>query len=442
MSEAVASSPGPITPAIGRGIGLTQAGNNAFAMCVHDCDNKEIGPVPLRQECDLMSTCDVLVIGGGPAGATVAALLSRAGWDVVVVERQTFPRKKVCGEFVSASAVTLLDRLGVGTVFRKEAGPEVRDIGLFVGDIALRSPLPFIAGNGAEGGRALSRERLDTLLLQRAREFGAVVRQPAAVHSIDKEGVRLRCRIANSAAGSTEEICPRMVIAAHGSWHSGLLPTQPARCAPAPSDLFGFKAHFRSTRLPRGLMPLLAFPGGYAGMVQCERGRVSLSCCIRRDRLARIRKQYGKCAAGTAGDAVQAYIENSCRGVRAVLAGAAREGRWLAAGPIRPGIRLRGSDRVLLVGNAAGEAHPVIAEGITLAIQSAWLLAEILTGTRDLASAGREYASTWQRRFTPRILLAQFIAHWAMNPHLVGMSLPLLRWCPQVLGAFACWAGK
>src|SRR5262249_19325820 len=47
---------------------------------------------------------DALVIGGGPAGSTAARLLSRAGWSVVMVEKTLFPRRKVCGEFISATS--------------------------------------------------------------------------------------------------------------------------------------------------------------------------------------------------------------------------------------------------------------------------------------------------------------------------------------------------
>src|SRR5438093_25151 len=77
---------------------------------------------------------DALVIGGGPAGATTALLLARAGWSVALVERSPFPRRKVCGEFLSATNLPLLRHLGVGDAFRDLAGPEVRRVVLFARD--------------------------------------------------------------------------------------------------------------------------------------------------------------------------------------------------------------------------------------------------------------------------------------------------------------------
>ena len=82
-------------------------------------------------------------------------------------------------------------------------------------------------------------------------------------------------------------------------------------------------------------MPLLAFPGGYGGLVNTDGGRVTLSCCIRRDKLQDVRKKYHGLHAG---EAVLKHIMATCRGVHQTLHKAQREGSWLAAGPIRPGI--------------------------------------------------------------------------------------------------------
>ena len=395
------------------------------------------------------STFDALIIGGGPGGATSALLLAKAGWSVALVEKATFPRGKVCGEYLSAANLPLLRHLGVAESFLELAGPDVRQVGLFSGDHVVTADMPGPrtgAGMSDAWGRALGRDHLDMLLLQRAAAAGAHVWQPWSAVGLVKKGDGYLCQIVSRESGQSSELRPRIVVAAHGSWEPGPLPTQPARPASRPSDLFGFKAHFLDSRLPAGLMPLLAFPGGYGGMVHSDHGRVNLSCCIRRDQLKSARRAVGPIKAG---EAVLAHIKQSCRGAREALDGARMEDDWLSAGPIRPGIRQRGFDSIFLVGNAAGEAHPVVAEGIGMAMQSAWLLCECLTsGLVDVLSGQavdavrRDYAAAWRRTLAPRIHAAALIAHWAMRPVVVAPVLPLLRLFPGVLTVGARFSGK
>src|SRR5262245_3789454 len=118
---------------------------------------------------------DALIIGAGPAGTASAILLASAGWNVTIVEKQIFPRRKVCGEYISATSLPLLKHLGIDVPFRARAGPEVRRVGLFAQECSVTSNLPCHDG---EFGRALGREWLDTLLLERAIAYGAHCRQP------------------------------------------------------------------------------------------------------------------------------------------------------------------------------------------------------------------------------------------------------------------------
>src|SRR5262245_8367439 len=106
-----------------------------------------------------MQSFDALVIGGGPAGAAAAILLAEAGWSVALVEQKVFPRRKVCGEYLSATNWPLLARLGIGDVFTERAGPPVRETAIFAGrrDYRAALPRPVIEG---QWGRALAREHL------------------------------------------------------------------------------------------------------------------------------------------------------------------------------------------------------------------------------------------------------------------------------------------
>ncbi len=395
------------------------------------------------------STLDALVIGGGPGGAAAAILLAQAGWSVGVVEKASFPRHKVCGEFLSATNFALLRQLGVAEAFFGLAGPEVTRVGLFSGRHAVTAPMPHAqSGEGAiEGcGRALGREQLDALLLDHASAIGATIWQPWSVVNVAKAGDAYVCTAVDRARRQSMELKARVVVAAHGSWEVGALPTQSQRSASLESDLLGFKAHFLDSRLQEGLMPLLVFPGGYGGMVHSDHGRVSLSCCIRRDQLQRVRRIAGPVKAA---EAVLAHIKKSCRGVDDALAGATLEHDWLSAGPIRPGIRRHSVDGAFLVGNAAGEAHPAIAEGIGMAMQSAWQLCRrlIAAATDGLSpeamdGARRDYETGWRRALTSRVHAGALIANWAMTPAAVACGIPLLRLVPGGLTACAWWSGK
>ncbi len=119
---------------------------------------------------------DAIVIGAGPAGSATAIRMARAGRRVALVERAAFPRRKVCGEFMSATNLGLLDEIGIGSVWRAAAGPEIRRIGLFARERLVTAAMPPSVSGGY--GRALGRDRLDLLLSACARDAGATLFQP------------------------------------------------------------------------------------------------------------------------------------------------------------------------------------------------------------------------------------------------------------------------
>lgn len=380
---------------------------------------------------------DAIVIGAGPAGSSTAIALAQHGWSVAMVEKVVFPRRKVCGEFMSGTSLALLDRLGVGDVWRAEAGPEIRRVGFFSGDVSAQAPMP-IARTGL--GRALGRDRLDYILLQAAERAGVEILQPCKAVAIDR---RDDLQFVTVEAGQHQKVLSApVIIAAHGSWEPGKLPSQLERTS-RPSDLFGFKAHFRGAALPPDLMPLLVFPGGYGGMVTADRGRVSISCCIRRDVLSELRQRFGNIAAA---DALSRHVLASCRGVATVLAGAELDGLWLAAGPIHPGIRAGYDQGIFRVGNIAGESHPVIAEGISMALQSGWLLARELVASgedRDGSdAAGRRYQRAWRRQFSARLRAAALIARIAIGPGGATAMRAVIKNFPVALTLGARLSGK
>ncbi|SDY92523.1 NAD(P)/FAD-dependent oxidoreductase [Citreimonas salinaria] len=380
-------------------------------------------------------THDAIVIGGGPSGTSAAIGLARKGWHVALVERAEFPRRKVCGEFMSAANRPVLEALGVCAEWDAAAGPAIGRVALFMGERVVTAPMPATGGSG----RGLGRDVLDPLLLEQARCCGVEVLQPGRATGFTRKGAGHRVELAMPQGTATLEA--PVLVAAHGSWERGPLPTQAPKLS-APGDLLGFKAHFRGGHLDADLMPLLSFPGGYGGMVQVDGGRLSLSCCIRRDVLEDLRRP-----GDTAGAALQAYLMRSCRGIRETLDGAKLSGPWLGAGPIRPDLRPCYADGIFRVGNLAGEAHPVIAEGISMAIQSGWLLSRAFeecdsVDRKARDRAGARYQAMWRRQFSTRIRAANAFANLAMRPERFAGLGRLISTVPATLTLGAWLSGK
>jgi flavin-dependent dehydrogenase len=394
------------------------------------------------------TTFDAVVVGAGPAGSTVAILLARAGWSVALIERQRFPRRKVCGECVAASNLPLLQALGIGDDFDARAGAALRQVTLLCGNDAVTAALPAAADDRFPWGRALGREVLDGLLLEQARAAGAAVLQPWAVQSVSGAAGAWQLEIRAVESAALLSLRATLVVDAHGSWEDLPSDRRKRREARGAADLFGFKANFTEASLPAGAISVLALDGGYGGMVVADGGMATVACCIRRDRLGALRAA----APGLrAGDAVQAWLRGQCAGVRQALHGAAREGPWLTSGPLDPGVRITAHDGVFRVGNAAGEAHPILGEGMSMALQSAALLCARLLGTGPPAPVPggarqarlqRRYAADWRREFEPRLRLAAVFAHLAMRPRGTAVLMKLVQAWPGLLTRGARWGGK
>ena len=394
---------------------------------------------------------DAVVAGAGPAGSATAILLARAGWSVAIVEKQRFPRRKVCGECIAASNLPLLNALGLGAAVRDLAGPDIRQVGLLHADRMLIADMPRADGADFAWGRALGRETLDTLLLARARRAGVHVLQPWSVDDIEGEPGRWRCQVRDLESGERRSLQATVMVDAHGSWESLRCHQTKLPRLPSPADLFAFKANFTGASLPPGLLPILAFTDGYGGMVAGPGGVTTLACCVRRDRLDALRRASPGMRAG---DAVEQYLRHECQGVQSALGTGTRDGAWLACGPLRPGIRAQRTGQPFMVGNAVGEAHPIIGEGMSMALQSAFLLSACLLRYRAASEegtpcwqqqAGRSYHAQWRRQFAPRLRLAAAFAQVAMRPlparllTMFGQHVPgLLSWGAASAGKVRC----
>jgi len=401
---------------------------------------------------------DVLVIGAGPAGASVAIRLARAGWRVAILEQSNYPRQKVCGECLGPASLRRLHELGIADPLGDVASPEIRHVAWMTRTRTAVAEMPPCLSGPYRYGRAMGRDVLDAMLLERARELGVRVIQPAQARRLHGTPGKFLCEYRSRSAAdgqrphaTDERISVPIIVDAHGSWERGPAADdgralngsdpRPARGA----DLLGFKATFLGAALPSGLLPVLSLPGGYGGMVVSDRGRTTVACCIRRDALREWRLRV---PGDSAGAAVDTFLRSSCRGLAAALTGARLEEGWQSIGPLRPGFHAPSTPGTFSVGNAAAEAHPLIGEGICMALESAALLATLLGDrpahfderfTRRVHDA---YIRTAHATFARRLRLAQVYSHLAMRQRIATAIAVLIQSWPRTLTLAAQFAGK
>ncbi len=344
------------------------------------------------------ATVDVVVVGAGPAGATAALVLARAGVDVALLDRAPLPRDKTCGGGVVARA---LDALPPGVelpVERRLGRVESRfvDAGVAV-TVERDTPLVHMA----------RRAPLDQALAEAARAAGAALRAPCALQrvglrpdhvALETSGGALRARFLVAADGATG------LAARAAGW------TEPLASVPALDAEVAVRPRLLAEFTDRARFDLGVPPGGYGWVFpKADHLSVGVGVFARGGAGRRLRDELGR------------YLE-------AVGLG---EGRLLrvrgAPIPVRPRPHAaRG--RVLLAGDAAGLADPLTGEGISLAIRSGRLAAEALLAVRlDPAAAARAYRAALRRHILGDLRIARGLA-WVLyrRPGLARGLVPRL----------------
>lgn len=351
---------------------------------------------------------DRLVIGGGPAGAMASLRLAAAGRNVVLIERESGPHDKVCGEFLSAEAAAYLHQAGIAP--RQLGAAPIRIVSLSAGDKLIETTLPFPAFS-------LSRRVLDAALLRRAEEEGCQILRSVAAKTIVSRGDEWLVTLADG-----QSLRASTLFLATGKHDVRGYLRAPAK----PTGFVGFKLHWRlapaSILALRERMSLYLFPGGYGGISLIENGIANLCLIVRRSVL----RQLG------GWPQLLAFILRGNRHLRTLLDGAtALAHRPLAISPIPYGYLAGDTHGLWCIGDQAAVIPSFTGDGISIALHSASLAAEMsLAGksAADYTAALREQISrqmtfaTWLSRAA--VTRAGRAAAFAVLPLAPG----LLRW--------------
>lgn len=356
---------------------------------------------------------DVAVIGAGPAGSATAITMARSGYAVALIDKQTFPREKLCGDFVNPINWPIFRELGVEE--RILALPHTRVTGFRISSFCGVSAEASFSqlGGGRAFGLGIKRAHLDQALLQRAEKAGVTVRTGRRVKRISKSPREWQLETAEG-----EDWRAKILVGADGrnSWVAQQLGMN--RRGVTGGRSVGFQTRIMGSSDTSGRIEIHLFPGGYAGLVGVGEGAVSLGLAIQKHALPRDRVAKFLL--------IERLAENP--NLRTVLETRENIGEFRAAYPVYFPKRRASSEAVVLVGDAARVTEPVTGEGIYFALRSGMLAAETLDRalrSGDTSAAYlRSYEQTVRRILRRRMLLNALLRFAIYRPALVH---PLIR---------------
>lgn len=347
---------------------------------------------------------DLAVVGGGPAGASLAITAARKGVRVGLFDLSDFPRQKVCGEFVSAESLAILRDLLRDHPHAAKAlssSPEIARARLFFqGKVVEASVDP--------PALSLPRYTLDLLLWQAAQGTGVATFSRCEVVGVGGKGPF-------TLSTSIGEVSSKAVVICAGRWSRfSQIPLPPG------PKWMGVKAHYREAS-PSPATDLYFFEGGYCGVQPVSHDVVNVCAMVRSD-----------CATNL----------GAVLGLSPELA--ERAGGWeqvtepVSTAPLLYRTPQPNDGNLLRAGDAAGFIDPFAGDGISLALRTGRAAAECLqpffAGQQPLVAAVQNYADLYRRGFAPLIGAAarvRGLLSWPALPrHLAFQCLRI----PGVMG--------
>lgn len=358
-----------------------------------------------------------IVVGGGLAGSATALHLARLGCDVVLLERGTFPREKVCGEGLMPHGVRSLEQLGLLDGVMATAPQPFRGIGYHVGNTRAEGFFP----HGREG-LGIRRSKVDEVLhhacLASPRidvQTGVRVRD---IH-LERDGVRLET--------SGGPVAGQVVVGADGLQSlvrrkAGLIRKHRGRAR------YGVRLHMKMADASAQSDCVEVFLGKSlewyitpTGPGECN---VAMLCG------KAVTKRFG-------GNLHASFMEMAMAEPRLArwMAGASPLTETRLCGPLRQEVSSAATERVLLVGDAAGFVDAITGEGMSIALTEARLAAELLAQPSIIADPSRRALRRYdiQRRRATRSLVwfTRLVLLGLRNPALAGYGIRNLARHPE-----------
>ncbi|HKV40543.1 MAG TPA: FAD-dependent monooxygenase [Blastocatellia bacterium] len=315
-----------------------------------------------------MNEYDVIIVGAGPSGSTAAAGLAAAGLRTLLLEEKRMPRHKLCGEFVTPEAFPTLRRLGVLGRMLEAGGQKLSTLRLVAPGGRFFQASVSDVSTDAPWALSISRSEFDRILMERAREAGAICLEGIGVRSCLFENERPIGVETVSILGRKQFTFKAPIIVDASGRNSRLMLDRVQRVGGRPgSRLYAMKAHFTGVEGIGTQLELYFFPGGYGGLSRVENGLVNL-CFIASEKVLK--------SAGGDRQVVldRTILRNPLASER--LKNAKLTGKWHSTGPLTFGKKRLSAAGIIAAGDATGMIDPFTGTGIQMAIRTGEMVCE------------------------------------------------------------------
>ena len=379
---------------------------------------------------------DVIVVGGGPAGATTATLVAQQGYSVRLLEREHFPRYHV-GESLIPETFWVLDRLGILPKLRDSRFVKKHSVQFVTEQGRLSAPFYFSDHKPHESSQTwqVLRQDFDQLMLDHARESGVDVREGVRVLEVIFEGSRAVGVRTVDDAGLQQEMRGRVVVDAAGQSgiildRLGLREWDPVLKKAAIWTYW--KDAARGTGRDEGATLVLQLDDkqGWFWYIPLHDGTVSVGVVAGYDYLFKNRATKDH-------DAIYFEEVARCPGLQPKIAAAEQAAPVRVAKEYSYRARDVAGDGWVLVGDAFGFLDPLYSSGILLALKSGELAADAICAALDAGDTSAARLGTWGPEYVRgmermRRLVCEFYEGFNFgrfvkkHPHLKGHVTDLL----------------
>ncbi len=377
----------------------------------------------------------IVVVGAGPAGASLAIRLAKDNFDVCLIERERFPRHKLCGEFISPECLAHFKNLGVLNDMLGGGGERIAET-VFYEPSGKYVSISSEWFGGEQYALGLSRAEMDFRLVEKAKQCGVNVLEETSVNGILFENEQVCGVKVKTKDGETREVFSDLTIDATGRGNvlaklalksKVQIPDSrfqiPAIRNPQSTihnRLVGFKSHLKNANVPENVCEIYFFRGGYGGLSLVENGLANHCFLIK----AEIVKEFG----GDANKIVEEVIFQNKR-ARETMESAEPVFDWLAVSVDGFGRKnLNPAKNLLTVGDAAAFIDPFTGSGMLMALESAEILARTISeNTLSFDEIAEIYKNSHEERFQKRLRVCSILRRAAFVPNFAKLAISALN---------------